>query len=106
MSSLKPHGRLGSGIAFAPPPPLDGLRGIASTVSYHAKQPRRWVLRQRPLRGQLDERLLNDVLGRVIPLSRKQLERGRVSFHESPEPVGIHAKVAFPSTRLPQSFPR
>jgi hypothetical protein len=95
--------RRGSCFGLMPPPSSGGFRGVEGPVSHHAKQPGNGVFGESALRRELDERLLNDVLGRVAPLPRKQLERRRVSIDESSEQVGIHTKVAFVSAPLPLS---
>ena len=98
---LEPACRPGCGFGLVPPAPSGAVRGIEGTVSHHAKEPGRGVSGESALRSKLDERLLNHVLRRIAPLPREQLEGRRVLIHKSPQPVGIHAKVAFGSARLP-----
>jgi hypothetical protein len=77
----EPSDRPGGRRLAASPPPGD-LGGVEGAIANHAVEPGDNILRRPPLTDELQERVLDGVLGRVAPLPRVQHQRCRMGVHQ------------------------
>lgn len=68
-------------------------RGVDRSVAHGAEKPRGAIAGTFVKAYELDERLLNDVLGSVAPLTRVKFERGGVAIDQRCERLRVHTTV-------------
>src|SRR5947199_7205728 len=71
-------------------------------VTHHAEKPGSRVVRNLTLAGELQKRLLNDILGGITPLPRIKFERGGVLVEKMCEQVVVHEFIV---SNLPFTSP-
>ena len=90
LAGTKPRRRSCGGPALMSPPPLGGTAGINGGIAYDAVQPGNQPIRRLPLRDELQEGFLDDVLRRGAPLPRIKHQRRGVLIDQPAKNFRAH----------------